>query len=82
MPTKKELQDIIEKQQTQIERGKEVVRRKNAKYNGTIDRINLTFPAGTKEEIEKCASFLNKSVNAYCRDLIMEDVKTRLKNQS
>lgn len=74
MPTKRELQETVDRQREQIDRGKETIRRKNARYNETIDRINLTFPAGTKEQIRKAADAAGMSINAYCRDTILKSL--------
>ena len=37
------------------------------------DRINLTVPKGSKEEIKKKAEAAGKSVNEYINDLIDDD---------
>ncbi len=45
------------------------------KYNlEKYDRINVTFNKGDKEKIKEKADALGISINAYIRNLIMDDI--------
>ena len=50
-------------------------KRATAKYNAkAYDRIEIKVKKGQKENIQKRAELLNKSVNGYITDLIEEDL--------
>lgn len=55
--------------------------RANAKYNKkAYDRIEFKVKKGDKEKIAQRAKELNKSVNAYIKDLINQDTDGILKD--
>ena len=65
----------------EIERLKELERKQKERYkkqnehtNKLYDRISFTVPKGRKNDIEKRAKQINKSINAYISDLVLNDV--------
>lgn len=57
------------------EKLKERYKKQNEHTNTIYDRLNFTVPAGKKEEIEAAAKAAGVSLNAFCRDAVLEAVK-------
>lgn len=53
---------------------KDRYKKQNEYLAGKYDRINFTVPAGKKVEIEAAARASGKSLNAFCRDLVLSAV--------
>lgn len=54
--------------------------KKQNEYTNTIyDRLNFTVPAGKKVDVEAAAKAAGVSLNAFCRDAVLEAVEKQLR---
>ncbi|HIW82624.1 MAG TPA: DUF1778 domain-containing protein [Candidatus Acetatifactor stercoripullorum] len=61
------------------EKLKERYKKQNEHTNTIYDRLNFTVPAGKKAEIEAAAKAAGVSLNAFCRDAVLEEAEKVLK---
>lgn len=71
----KELEKLIESDRKLKDRYK----RQNEYLAGKYDRLNFTVPAGKKADVEAAAVAAGKTVNAFCRDAVLEAAGKQLK---
>ncbi len=71
----KELEKLIESDRKLKDRYK----KQNEYLAGKYDRLNFTVPAGKKAGIEAAAAVAGKTVNAFCRDAVLEAVEKQAK---
>lgn len=64
------------------EKRKERYKRQNEHTNTIYDRLNFTVPAGKKAEIEAAAKAAGVSLNAFCRDAVLEAIEKQPENLS
>lgn len=69
--SEKELNKLIESDRKLKDRYK----KQNEYLAGKYDRLNFTVPAGKKAEVEAAAKAAGKTVNAFCRDAVLEAVE-------
>lgn len=74
MPTRQELEKRLAELEKKEEKQRQYRKGLNARYNEKVDRVNLTFPAGTKERIEARAAAASVSVSEYIRQLVYNDL--------
>jgi len=72
--TRQDLEKRLAEYEKKEEKQREYIKQKNARYNEKVDRVNLTFPAGTKEKIEARAAADSVSVSEYIRQLVYNDL--------
>ena len=60
---------------------KERYKKQNEYLADKYDRLNFTVPAGKKTEVEAAAKATGVSLNAFCRDAVLEAVEKVLHNQ-
>ncbi len=60
---------------------KERYKKQNEYLADKYDRLNFTVPAGKKAEVEAAAKAVGVSLNAFCRDAVLEAVEKVLQNQ-
>ena len=72
--SREELEQIVARYEQDEKEKKDKIKEKNVRYNDTIDRVNVTFPKGVKEQIKAYAENHNISVNAFVSDTIMKIV--------
>lgn len=53
---------------------KDRYRKQNEYLANKYDRINFTVPAGKKSKIEEAAKASGKTLNAFCRDVVLSAV--------
>jgi len=61
------------------EKLKERYKKQNEHTNTIYDRLNFTVPAGKKADIEAAAKAAGKTINAFCRDAVLEVAEKQLK---
>ncbi len=61
------------------EKLKERYKKQNVHTNTIYDRLNFTVPAGKKTDIEEAAKAAGVSLNAFCRDAVLEAVEKQAK---
>ncbi len=66
--SEEELNKLIESDRKLKDRYK----KQNEYLAGKYDRLNFTVPAGKKAEVEAAAKSAGVSLNAFCRDAVME----------
>lgn len=71
----------LERLKKSEEKLKERYKKQNEHTNTIYDRINFTVPAGKKADIESAAKAAGVSLNAFCRDAVLEVVEKMLQNQ-
>lgn len=54
---------------------KDRYKKQNEYLAGKYDRLNFTVPAGKKAEVEAAAKAAGKTLNAFCRDSVLEAVE-------
>lgn len=69
----------LEKLRRSDEKLKERYKSQNAHTNKIYDRLNFTVPAGKKAIVEAAAECAGLSLNAFCRDAVMEKAEKILK---
>lgn len=60
---------------------KERYKKQNEYLADKYDRLNFTVPAGKKADVEAAAKVAGVSLNAFCRDAVLEAVEKVLQNQ-
>lgn len=60
---------------------KERYKKQNEYLADKYDRLNFTVPAGKKKDVETAAKTAGVSLNAFCRDAVLEAVGKVLQNQ-
>lgn len=73
--SEEELNKLIESDRKLKDRYK----KQNEYLAGKYDRINFTVPAGKKAEVEAAAKAVGVSLNAFCRDAVLEAAEKVLK---
>lgn len=69
--SEEELNKLIESDRKLKDRYK----KQNEYLAGKYDRLNFTVPAGKKAEVEAAAKAAGVSLNAFCRDAVIEAVE-------
>lgn len=69
--SEEELNKLIESDRKLKDRYK----KQNEYLAGKYDRLNFTVPAGKKAEVEAAAQAVGVSLNAFCRDAVLEAVE-------
>lgn len=72
--SEEELNKLIESDRKLKDRYK----KQNEYLAGKYDRLNFTVPAGKKAEVEAAAKAAGVSLNAFCRDAVLEAVENVL----
>lgn len=67
--------DELERLKKADEKLKERYKKQNEHTNIIYDRLNFTVPAGKKADIEEAAKAAGKTLNAFCRDAVLEAVE-------
>lgn len=65
-----------------IENNREMVKRKNDKYNESVDRITFLVPKGRKDDIKHCAEKSGKSTSEFCADLVLAAVDAEINHET
>ena len=65
----------LERLKKSDEKLKERYKKQNEHTNTIYDRLNFTVPAGKKAEVEAAAKAAGVSLNAFCRDAVLEAVE-------
>lgn len=65
----------LERLKKSDEKLKERYKKQNEHTNTIYDRLNFTVPAGKKSEVEAAAKAAGVSLNAFCRDAVLEAVE-------
>lgn len=60
---------------------KERYKKQNEYLADKYDRLNFTVSAGKKADVEAAAKAAGVSLNAFCRDAVLEAVEKVLQNQ-
>ena len=66
--------DELERLKKADKKLKDRYKKQNEHTNIIYDRLNFTVPAGKKAEIEEAAKAAGKTLNAFCRDAVLEAV--------
>ena len=66
--------DELERLKKADKKLKERYKKQNEHTNIIYDRLNFTVPAGRKSDIEAAAKAAGKTLNAFCRDAVLEAV--------
>lgn len=71
----------LERLKKSEEKLKERYKKQNEHTNTIYDRLNFTVPAGKKADVEAAAKAVGVSLNAFCREAVLEAVGNVLQNQ-
>ena len=66
--------DELERLKKADKKLKDRYKKQNEHTNIIYDRLNFTVPAGRKADIEAAAKAAGKTLNAFCRDAVLEAV--------